>query len=289
MSASRDASAHTMQAPAVETFLAEFHDRRPGLTPKAFAGLPVDFQGTARASSYEVLASAVPTRPPDVAVLDLACGDGYLLSLLASRAQPGLVLCGVDLSAGELAAARTRLGQAVSLVQARAQHLPYGSGRFDCVLCHMALMLMDDAGRVLREVRRVLKPGGRFAAIVGAAPPPSAALTLYVEAIKRQTRQAQWTAVRFGDGRLRTTEGIAELFGAQRFSSLVTEDLQIAMRLGPPEIWLRLLDMYDLYLLGDAERLSVEREFHEEATAASGPDGKLDFPIALRYLGALAS
>lgn len=274
--------------PPVESFLAGFHDERPGLTPKAFAGLPVTFQGRAFASSYDALVAHVPVQAAPLAVLDLACGDGYLLALLAARGQAGLLLCGVDLSAGELAAARARLGDSVPLAQARAQQLPYESGRFDLVLCHMALMLMDDVEQVLREVRRVLRKGGTLAAIVGAPPPPSDALARYGQAIARQARQPQWTAVRFGDRRLRTREGIAELLGACALADGVIEDLHIALRLTPAALWLRLLDMYDLYLLGESERLAVEREFLASATAACGTDGMLDFPIALRYFGAKA-
>jgi SAM-dependent methyltransferase len=274
--------------PSVEAFLTGFHDERPGLTPKAFAALAVTFQDRARASSYHALASTVPATSEPLAVLDLACGDGYLLSLLAARAQPGLQLCGVDLSAGELAAARERLGPDVSLAQARAQWLPYASARFDVVLCHMALMLMDDAERVLREIRRVLKTGGRFGAIVGAPPPPSAALDLHIKAISRHARQSRWDSVRFGDRRLRTREGIAELL-APGFSDVAIEEMHVSLRLTPDGLWLRLLDMYDLYLLDPAARAAVERELHESAAASCGPDGMLDFPIALRYLGATAS
>jgi SAM-dependent methyltransferase len=274
--------------PSVEAFLTGFHDERPGLTPKAFAALAVTFQDRARASSYHALASTVPATSEPLSVLDLACGDGYLLSLLAARAQPGLQLCGVDLSAGELAAASERLGPDVSLAQARAQRLPYVSARFDVVLCHMALMLMDDAEQVLREIRRVLKTGGRLGAIVGAPPPPSAALDLYVKAISRHARQPRWDAVRFGDRRLRTREGIAELL-APGFSDVAIEEMHVSLRLTPGGLWLRLLDMYDLYLLDPAARAAVERELHESAAAACGPDGMLDFPIALRYIGATAS
>ncbi|MDO9218289.1 MAG: methyltransferase domain-containing protein, partial [Lacisediminimonas sp.] len=79
------------------------------------------FRGQRYASSYEILASVVPSTSQSIEVLDLACGDGFLLALLASRAQPHLSLSGVDLSAGELAVAAQRLGHSIPLIQARAQ------------------------------------------------------------------------------------------------------------------------------------------------------------------------
>ena len=75
-----------------ERFLSGFHDADPGVTSRAFADLPASMAGTAYASSYECLASVVPADARTV--LDLACGDGFLLSLLAARRQAGLALVG---------------------------------------------------------------------------------------------------------------------------------------------------------------------------------------------------
>jgi ubiquinone/menaquinone biosynthesis C-methylase UbiE len=56
---------------------------------------------------------------------------------------------GVDMSPGELRAARARLGEAVPLVEARAQALPFADGSFDLVTCHLAFMLMHLRSRLL--------------------------------------------------------------------------------------------------------------------------------------------
>ena len=172
-----------------EAFLIDFHGEFPGLTAKVVGAVPVFFRGREFRSSYEVLAGTVAEAAAPLAVLDLACGDGYLLAALAARSQPGLALCGVDMSRCELALARTHLPSRVALCQARSQHLSFVSASFDCVLCHLALMLMDDVEQVLREVVRVMKPGAIFAAVIGARPPPSAAFAAYVDVLARHPPQ----------------------------------------------------------------------------------------------------
>jgi SAM-dependent methyltransferase len=72
---------------------------------------------------------------------------------------------GVDQSAGELAVARAS-GSPGLLVRARATALPVAGGAADAVVCSMALMRLAPLDAVLGEVRRVLRPGGTFAATV---------------------------------------------------------------------------------------------------------------------------
>ena len=272
----------------VETFLTDFHDARPGLTSKSFGDLPVTFRERQLRSSYEILAAVVPDSNADIAVLDLACGDGYLLSLLASRCLPGLVLSGVDMSASELVAARVRLGDRFVLQQAKAQALPFPADHFDYVLCHLALMLMDDAEQVLREIRRVLKPSGTLAAIVGAAPPPSQALSVYVDALRRHPRQEHLSEVRFGDRRFRNHAGIVEILSSG-FHQIAVEDINITQRIEPNALWKWFLDMYDLYLLNETDRQTVKREFLSSVSTHCGLDGKLEHLTTLRFFSATAA
>ena len=272
----------------VEDFLIAFHDQRPGLTSKAFGSLPVVCRGRAFASSYAVLADVVPRVPTNIEVLDLACGDGHLLSLLASRAQRGLALSGIDMSSSELAVARSRIGNGVDLRQVKAQGLPFASSSFDCVLCHLALMLMDNIEQVVGEVHRVLRPGSRFEAIVGAAPPPSFALTAYIEALSKRSRLPHMSAVHFGDRRLSNREGILEVL-APAFHSALVEDIHISQLLTPEQIWHWFLDMYDLYLLSEADRRLVEQDFLSTASSECGPEGTLEFPQTLRFACATAA
>ena len=210
-----------------ESFLTDFHDARPGLTAKVLGALPVVFRGSEFPSSYAVLSAAVPKSGAPIQVLDLACGDGFLLSMLAARSQPGLALCGVDMNSSELKLARTHLPSTVDLRQSRAQELPFASESFDYVLSHLALMLMDDAEQVLREVRRVMKPGAIFAAIIGGSPPPSAAFEAYVEVLARHPPREEFSEIRFGDRRFRHPEGIQEILSLA-FQNVLVEEIHIS-------------------------------------------------------------
>jgi ubiquinone/menaquinone biosynthesis C-methylase UbiE len=98
------------------------------------------------------------------AVLDLGCGSGTL-ALMAWQAQPGLHIVGVDADPAMLSQARAKARHAdagISFDQAFAQHLPYIDACFDTVLSSLFFHHLDRPAKiaVLREARRVLKPGG---------------------------------------------------------------------------------------------------------------------------------
>lgn len=102
----------------------------------------------------------------DMRVLDVGSGVGGPARFLA--ATYGCRVAGVDLSDPFVDAARyltERTGQSgqVSFETASALDLPFGDGHFDAVLLqHVAMNIADRAG-LYREIRRVLKPGGKFA------------------------------------------------------------------------------------------------------------------------------
>jgi SAM-dependent methyltransferase len=90
-------------------------------------------------SSYERLATLAS---PGACVLDVACGTGALLARVGATVS-STQLVGVDFCQSELRLARGRL-PGVALYAARAQALPLTDAAFDLVVCHMALMLMDN-------------------------------------------------------------------------------------------------------------------------------------------------
>jgi SAM-dependent methyltransferase len=93
------------------------------------------------------------------ATLDLGCGEGRVGERLAEL---GHTVVGVDASPTLAAAARERRAYA-EVVEADAAALPFEDGRFDLTIAFMSLHDMDDPAAVVREVARVLEPGGRLA------------------------------------------------------------------------------------------------------------------------------
>lgn len=99
--------------------------------------------------------------PPEASVLDLACGAGAHIALLAPRCRE---IVGVDYSQPMLALAEQQLSLLPvgnwSLRLADAHDLPFPEGRFDVVVSMGLLDYVVSPDRVLSECRRVTRPGG---------------------------------------------------------------------------------------------------------------------------------
>ena len=101
-------------------------------------------------------------------IVDVGCGNGAYLALLARRGFAGRVL-GIDLSAGMLAVARERLGEAPNppgLVNADATALPLRDRSADLVLAPHMLYHVPDPARALRELHRITRPGGQVVIVL---------------------------------------------------------------------------------------------------------------------------
>jgi SAM-dependent methyltransferase len=102
---------------------------------------------------------------PGECVLDLACGTG-LVTLPAARAvgTSGQVI-GIDIADRMVDALRQRAASAglpqVAAARMDAEQLALADGSVDVVLCALGLMYLPDPERALREIKRVLRPGGR--------------------------------------------------------------------------------------------------------------------------------
>ena len=109
------------------------------------------------------------------AVLDVPCGAGALFPVRAPPTRPEPCYVALDISDLMLARARRAAAacglERVQLVQADAQHLPFVSGAFDLVVTHNGLHCYPEPPRAVRELARVLSPGGevRGSAIVAGA------------------------------------------------------------------------------------------------------------------------
>jgi ubiquinone/menaquinone biosynthesis C-methylase UbiE len=93
-------------------------------------------------------------------IVDLGCGPGGSLAALAARGvAAGLV--GLDLSASQLRQAADRVPGAWLVRADLTRSLPFASASIDAVLSHNVIELLPDPTVLLREVGRVVRPGGR--------------------------------------------------------------------------------------------------------------------------------
>jgi arsenite methyltransferase len=117
---------------------------------------------------------------PGAAVLDLGCGAGFDAFVAALAVGPAGQVVGCDLTPEMLAVAQR--GQAdlrlpnVAFCEADIADLPLADDTFDVALSNGVLNLVPDKPKAFREIRRILKPGGRLQAcdisLVGETPPP---------------------------------------------------------------------------------------------------------------------
>lgn len=115
-----------------------------------------------------MLAQSLPVESPSV--LDLACGTGDLTKAMAKE---NWRVTGLDISAemmavGERKCAKTRPRPAFVLGSAEA--IPFADNTFDAVTIAFGLRNFDHRASCLREIRRVLKPGGQLAVLEFAVP-----------------------------------------------------------------------------------------------------------------------
>ena len=114
-----------------------------------------------RPFAEQLIGRAAPDRGDSV--IDVACGTGIVARVARERLGPASRIVGVDVAPAMLAVARQvdstidwRLGTAVTL--------PVATGEsFTIVTCHQGLQFIPDKPAAIREMRRVLAPGGRLA------------------------------------------------------------------------------------------------------------------------------
>ena len=184
-------------------------------------------------------------------VLDIGCGAGSVAKAV-KRERPDLAVSGCDISRSAIAAANAST-EGVDFRLATAERLPFGDAELDFVWIFDMLEHVDDPEQILREVARVLKPGGGFHIVLPLEGQPR---TLY-RLVGCGTR---WTAkVRHG--------GHIQIFSAERFRTMASAcGLPVTRTRWSYHLTLQVLDLLYFSWLdlrgpvsGSVEDLSVAR------------------------------
>lgn len=151
--------------------------------PRIFTGIARSYDRVGAVFSFgqdprwrHALVAAVGAEADDL-VLDVATGTGLVAAELARRY--GCRVVGLDRSSDMLTQASGRNGLIAGLVNARAEGLPFADATFDHVTFTYLLRYVDDPAGTVRELARVLKPGGRLAALEFGVPSSRLAFGLW--------------------------------------------------------------------------------------------------------------
>jgi SAM-dependent methyltransferase len=124
-----------------------------------------EFCNRPRGGGTRVMGDDAASVTPGQQALDVACGTGVLTRELDARVAPGGAVIGLDVNEGMLAVARRRTSS-ITWEQGEAEALPFDDDRIDAVTCQFGLMFFRDRKQAIREMLRVLRPGGRLAVAV---------------------------------------------------------------------------------------------------------------------------
>jgi demethylmenaquinone methyltransferase/2-methoxy-6-polyprenyl-1,4-benzoquinol methylase len=123
--------------------------------------------------------AALVAPAPGARVLDLACGTGDLAYRFAAR---GARVCGLDITPRmlELARAKQTAGRRCNWTTGDMGALPFPDAAFDVVTTGYGLRNVPDLDVAIAEIARVLRPGGRFAALDFNRPEPTVVRVVYL-------------------------------------------------------------------------------------------------------------
>lgn len=211
-------------------------------------------------------------------VLDVACGTGVLARDLLDRVRPEGVVVGLDRNEGMLDVAR-RTMPAIEWRLGLAESLPFPDASFDVVVSQFGLMFFEDRVAALKEMNRVLRPGGRMALAVWDrldTAPGYAAMTALLQRLFGDRVLAACEAP-FNLGNLKK---LGALFAEASMSDAQIQTLSGRVRFLSIEAWVHtdvkgwtLAEMID-----DTQYQLLLGEAHVEMKRFQQPDGTVSFP-----------
>jgi len=228
-------------------FLKTAHEKAPSMSPAAYG----DCCNSSGLNSYQWLVQGLECTSNQPTILDLACGDGYLIPHIQKKFPSLEKVIGIDMSEAELEVARNRpLGELARFIHTSAQDLKLEDESVDIVACHMAFMLMLPLEPVVAEIKRVLKPGGRFVAVVNNKKDNRGVMLGVQESVAKFLKDEFPNMAKplTGDPRVESEKGLTSLFSS--FSGpLQIESDQFGCQVSFGGLWEHIKNMYIITML----------------------------------------
>jgi SAM-dependent methyltransferase len=229
------------------------------------------------------LMSAADLRPGEQ-ILDVACGTGVVARLAAAQVGDSGTVAGLDVNPGMLAVARSATPDDAKIYwyETSAEAMPLADASFDVVLCQMGLQFIPDKLKALKEIRRVLTPGGR---VVLNMPGPIPELFVALrDALARHIdpRCAGFVDVVFS---LYDGDHVGTLMAEAGFPDIIAGSARKTLQLPPPEdfLWQYVHSTPLVALVGEAgdeRQAALSRDVCERwRKFSSGASLKLDVGV----------
>jgi ubiquinone/menaquinone biosynthesis C-methylase UbiE len=229
------------------------------------------------------------------AVLDVACGTGFVARRAASSVRAGGRVVGLDLNSGMLELAQkvsVGVEPTIEWCEASAEDIPLDDADFDAVLCSLGIMFFPDLAKGITEMCRVLAPYGKLVSCFWAGPleksPYIAAhvnkLVNYIPEILELLDQA------FRLDR----EEVANLYRASGLSSVTAETIEILITLPPIADYLpghmAALPIADQFNALESDRLDqLYEDITTELAQYVQTDGTINVPFVLHMVSGTKS
>jgi ubiquinone/menaquinone biosynthesis C-methylase UbiE len=178
---------------------------------------------------------------PGERVLDVACGTGIVARLAAERVGAQGAVVGLDLNTAMLAVARAlpQSGATITWTEASVLAMPFPDATFNVVVCQLGLQFFPDRPQALREMRRVLVPGGRVLLSVFGPLAHNPAPQALADALERHLGPHA-SAIKRAEHDLDDPTALDELVAGAGFSDVAIETTTQQIRFPSPREYVRI-------------------------------------------------